>query len=95
MYHSNNMHPTLQRFANAVQRQLEASGWTVTATWGEGYFTHLAHVECTHDREHHGWGLLLPEVAWREAYKMLVQPRCGVDWFELWTQCEQEEVHKA
>jgi hypothetical protein len=85
------MTPTLQRFASAVQRQLESYGWTVNPTWGEGYFAHLVHVECVHDDQRHGWGLLLPEIAWREAYKLLVQPRTGVDWFDLWTQCEQGE----
>ncbi|MFK4751480.1 hypothetical protein [Oceanobacter antarcticus] len=89
MSHSNTT-TTLQRFAAAVQRTLEAQGWTVIVTCGDG-LTHLTHVECTRDDQRHGWGLLLPEIAWRETYKALIQPRCDVDWFELWTQCEQRD----
>lgn len=89
MEQANYLGPVTQRFTQAVQRKLESYGWTVTVSWGEGYQIGKVHLECTRNGQRYGWGMLLPEIAWREAYKTLVQPLDGEPhWFDLRDQCE-------
>lgn len=71
-------------FIKAVTARLESYGWTVTATEGEGYLIGQVHVECIRDGQRFAWGMTFPEIAWRDAYKTLVQNQPGQPhWFDL------------
>jgi hypothetical protein len=78
-------------FIRAVTTRLESYGWTVTTTEGEGYLIGQVHVECIRDGERFAWGMSWPEIAWRDAYKTLIQPLEGEPhWFDLRTELAEQ-----